>query len=174
MRNLVRALPWIGAVFFGALIPALVVTVLLADFTLFPVAFIITLGHAIVFGLPVALLYRELRWTRLSAALAGGFLIGAIPFSIFEWPIRPNPGERVWINGVITSINGIPTASGWLGYLAFVAVAGGFGAVGGLVFWLTFWSSGALKIAEPAALVPSARGRVGSDLTDGGHRNRQN
>jgi hypothetical protein len=142
-------LPWVGAVLTGAFAPALVASVLLADLTILPGAAIITLIFAVFLGLPVALLYRVKRWTRLSETLTGGFLIGAVPFSIADWPVHRSPGEMSSIGGVATSLNGIPTLAGWLQYLAFdVAAAGGLGALGALAFWLTLRLFGALNPAD--------------------------
>jgi hypothetical protein len=142
-------LPWVGAVLAGAFAPALVASVLLADLTILPGVAIVTLTFAVLLGLPVALLYRVQRWTRLSSALAGGFLVGAVPFSFADWPVHRSPGEMASIGGVTTSINGIPTLAGWLQYLAFdVAAAGGLGALGAFAFWLTLRLSGALNLAD--------------------------
>jgi hypothetical protein len=147
-------LAWVGAVLAGVFVPALVASVLLADLTLLPGVATITLIYTVLLGLPVALVYRRMRWTRLSAALAGGFLIGAVPLSIADWPLHRSPGEMTTIgagtsNGVVTSINGIPTLAGWLQYLAFdVAAAGGLGALGAFAFWLTLRLSGVLNLAD--------------------------
>jgi hypothetical protein len=62
-------LPWIAAVLFGALAPALIVSGVSADIRILPLAFAVTLGHSVILGLPVALFFRTKRWTRLSAAL---------------------------------------------------------------------------------------------------------
>jgi hypothetical protein len=62
-------LPWIAAVLFGALAPALIVSGVSADIRILPLAFAVTLGHSVILGLPVALFFRAKRWTRLSAAL---------------------------------------------------------------------------------------------------------
>jgi hypothetical protein len=138
--NISRIWPWICAFLFGALAPAVIVACLF-DFAFFPIAFAITLGHAIILGLPVALLYRAKQWRRLDATLAASFLIGAIPAGIATWPTDSSPATK-------TSIAGIPDISaveGWIGYFEGLAFFGGFGAVGGLVFWITLQRFGVLK-----------------------------
>jgi len=120
--------PWIAAALFGALVPAVIVAGLLQDVRLLPAAFAITLGHAVIFGLPIALLFRARRWTRLSAVLASAFLVGAIPL------------------GLPTSLRG-PPAEGladWLAEIWPVWAFGLLGAIGGFVFWLTLRSCGLL------------------------------
>jgi hypothetical protein len=142
--SIARIWPWICAFLLGALAPAVVVACLMGIWA-FPLAFAITLGHAIILGLPVALLYRAKRWTRLEATLAGSFLIGAIPRSILNWPTDFSPGTT-------TSIAGIPditAVQGWIDYFEGFAVFGGFGAVGGLVFWITLQRFGILKKTGP-------------------------
>jgi hypothetical protein len=47
-------LPWVAAVLFGALAPALVVAGLSENIYVLPLAFTITLGHALILGLPVS------------------------------------------------------------------------------------------------------------------------
>src|ERR1700710_389909 len=138
--NIARILPWICGFLFGALAPAVIVTWFMG-ITFFPFAFAITLGHAIILGLPVVLLYRAKQWKRLDATLAASFLIGAIPAGMATWPTDSSPATK-------TSIPGIPDISaveGWIGYFEGLAFFGGFGAVGGLVFWITLQRFGVLK-----------------------------
>jgi len=79
--------PWVAAVLFGALVPALIVAGFSAEIMVLPWAFAITLGHSLILGLPIALVYRAIRWTHLTAAIAGGFLIGAVPGGLLAWPV---------------------------------------------------------------------------------------
>ncbi len=112
-------LAWVAAVLLGALVPAFVVALVIGKMQLLPVAFAVTLAQVVLLGLPVALIYRAKRWTRLSAVLAGAFLIGAIPNFLTSWSDFP-------------------------AYLPSVAATGALGAVGGLVFWLTLKVCGRL------------------------------
>lgn len=139
--RVVHALPWVGAVLFGALAPGLVVAGLSGDIRLLPLAFAVTLGHSLILGLPIALLYRAMRWTRLTASIAGGFLIGAIPGGLVAWPVSLALRTTASVNGVPTIIDGVPTLAGWLQFFGFVGLLGGLGATGAIVFWLIIrWS----------------------------------
>ena len=154
--------PWIAAVLLGALVPALIVTGLSADIRILPLVFAVTLAHAVILGLPVALFYRAKRWTRLSAVLVGAFLIGAIPFGILSWPTGSG---SAWVDGIPTIVNGIPTLAGWLGYLRSQAILGGFGATGGFVFWLTLRNCGLLGLADRGQATPTPhQSRIGIAL----------
>ena len=55
---------WIAALLLGALVPAVAFCAALRDLTFLHVAFAITLAHALVLGLPAALLFRAMRWRR--------------------------------------------------------------------------------------------------------------
>jgi hypothetical protein len=79
-RNGVKRLAgWIAATLLGAIVPAALVAVALGSVGVLAPAFALTLGHAVVLGLPAALLYRRLNWRSPAYALAGGLVIGAVP-----------------------------------------------------------------------------------------------
>src|SRR5262249_55384925 len=83
-------------------------------------------------------------------------LIGAIPVGLFAWPKNyPSLKTTASVDGVPTIIDGVPTLAGWLGYLQTLGMFAAFGAVGGLVFWLTLRWSGVLTDADPDAAKPS-------------------
>jgi hypothetical protein len=130
--------PWVAATLFGALAPALIYAGLEQDVRVLPLAFIVTLAHAVILGLPVALLYRAKRWTRLSAVLVGAILIGIIPQSFFATATR---------------------------ILQSVVITGALGAVGGFMFWLTLKSCGLLALSDGGATksTPTQR-RIGAAL----------
>jgi len=102
--------PWVAAILFGALAPALIVAGLSANPMILPLAFAVTLGHSVVLGLPAALLYRAKRWTRLSATIPGAFLIGAIPAGLITWPMNPLMRTTASVDGVATIIDGVRQA----------------------------------------------------------------
>jgi hypothetical protein len=118
--NIARIYPWICAFLFGALAPALLAVCFLG-IAFFPLVFGITVGHALILGLPVALLFCAKLWTGLVAALAASFLIGAIPVGIWAWPVDFSPGTSASVDGIPTVVVGIPTATGWLHYCGFSA-----------------------------------------------------
>src|ERR1700712_3780566 len=107
---------WIAACLLGALAPALILAGLSENLNVLPIAFIVTLAHCILLGVPVAIWFRSRQWKRLGATLVGAGLIGAIPLGIFSMST---------------------TSAGWVDYLESLAMLGSLGAVGGLVFWLT-------------------------------------
>lgn len=139
---------WIGATLLGALVPAAIVSITMLGSTKFLVlalfAFAVTLGHALILGLPVALLYRAKRWHRLDVTVVTGFLIGVVPIGAFSWPVTNSSNSTVRFNGTLLSVDGVPTLAGWLEFLCSLGMLGNLGAVGALVFWLTLRWSGAL------------------------------
>jgi hypothetical protein len=151
--------PWTAAILLGALAPAMIVAGLSANIVVLPMAFGITIAHSIVLGLPAALLYRAKQWKRVSAAMIGAALIGAIPVGLFAWPINPSLRTTASVDGVTTIIDGIPTLAGWLGYLKLLGMFGSLGAAGGLVFWLTLRGAGVLTVTDLGPVKPTRRQR---------------
>lgn len=148
------AFAWVGAILLGALVPAAIFSVTLGGpgfLALWLATFAVTLAHALVLGLPIALLYRAKRWQWPGLAVATGFLIGATPIGVFAWPVRSASNSSSWANGVLVSVDGIPTLAGWLDFLRFLSMFGGLGAVGALAFWLTLRWSGALDEAPQSS-----------------------
>lgn len=144
-------LAWIGAILLGALIPAALVSLTLGGpghLALSLFAFVVTLGHALILGLPLGLLYRAKRWHRPDLAIATGFLIGAIPMGVLIWPVQHRPGSSTRVNGVLVSVDGIPTLAGWLDFLRLLGIFGALGAAGALTFWLVLRWAGALDDAS--------------------------
>src|SRR5262245_24200931 len=127
VQAMANTFPWIAAVLLGALAPALIVAGLSADIRILPLVFAVTLAHAVILGLPVALFYRISRWTRLSAVLVGAFLIGAIPLGILTLPLDS------YLRGVAEAEGVTPTIglAGWLFALRPAVTFGALGAVGG-------------------------------------------
>jgi hypothetical protein len=139
-----RISAWLAALLFGALAPAALFAGLGHNVRVLPIAFLVTLGHAVILGVPAALLFRYEQWTGLVGTMAAGFLIGAIPVGILDWPMQPGSGFTSSSGGVPTSVDGMPTWAGWLEYLELAGGFGLLGALGALAFWLTLKAGGAL------------------------------
>jgi len=142
------AFAWIGALLLGALVPTVIVSLPFWSAEALVVILAFSLAHALVLGLPIALVYRAKRWQWPGLAVATGFLIGAVPIGVFTWPVRNEPRSTSWANGVLVSVDGIPTLAGWLDFLRILGVFGGLGAAGALAFWLTLRWAGALDDAS--------------------------
>lgn len=84
------------------------------------------------------------------SCITGGAIVGAVPGGLLSWPFRPGNGTRSSFNGVVTIVDGIPTAAGWLAYIQFLAFLGAFGALAGFVFWLALKLGGCGRRATPA------------------------
>jgi hypothetical protein len=91
----------------------------------------VTLGHAVLFGLPTALYFRRRRWTHVLAAVAGGFVVGALPIGLF-------------LAGS-TLFDGSMSARRLLQCLEIAGTGGALGAPGGLAFWLTLRAFGKFR-----------------------------
>ncbi|MBV8837018.1 MAG: hypothetical protein JO000_10785 [Alphaproteobacteria bacterium] len=79
-------------------------------------AFLVALVHALIIGVPIALVYRACGWRNLIAVAVGGLLIGVLPYALFALLMLS------------------PVA---LTDFKLIALFGGYGALGALVFWLT-------------------------------------
>src|SRR5438874_3891425 len=112
-----RAAKWLVALLLGAIAPAALVAFARGSAGIFAPAAAITLGHAVILGMPVALLYRRLRWRSPAFALAGGFVIGALPSGLYFWPVDPRRGTSAWSGTTQTLVDGVPTWAGWVEYL---------------------------------------------------------
>jgi hypothetical protein len=135
---------WLAAILLGALVPALVFAAFTQNLQLLPITLGVTLAHAVVLGLPVALLFRAKHWMRLAPILAGAFLVGTFPGGFLAL-LSMGGTMSASVDGLPTIVNGIPTVVGWKQYGMVVGTLGGLGAVGGFIFWLT------LKIGSPTA-----------------------
>ena len=108
-----------------------------------PFIFGIALGHAVVLGLPLFLLFRTKGWVNFYSSTISGFVIGAIPGGVVSWPSRyTGPGSFSSVDGVPTMIDGVPTLAGWMNYVELLLVLGSLGALSGLVFWLVLQFAG--------------------------------
>jgi len=91
----------------------------------------ITVGHAVLLGLPTALYFRHRGWTHVLAAIAGGFLVGAIPIGVLT------------VGSIV--VGGMASPSKLMKGLEVVGTVGGLGAPGGLAFWLTLRAAGQFR-----------------------------
>lgn len=154
MAKLAHSLPWIGAFLLGAIAPAIIVAIVFGSLDTLPLAFGVTLGHAVFLGTPTILVYRAKRWTRFLEACGGGFLIGALPIGILALPMSPTMRTNASVGGVQTMIDGVATAAGWVQYFELLSGLGACGAVGGATFWLILRLCGVLA-PDRAASSPS-------------------
>lgn len=145
-------------------LPALVDRSLGQSLQILPPALGATLGHAIILGLPCFFILDSRRRVNLFSAITVGFAVGALPFGIFVGILASLPvgNTSSWTNGVPTVVNGVRTLAGWIelfGALIYAGLFGLFGALAGLVFWLTLkaWGWRAAP-AEMATSLPE-RGR---------------
>ena len=94
-------------------------------------ALAITVGHAVLFGLPAALYCRRRGWTRVPGAITGGFLVGAAPIGVLL------VGSTV--------LDGTLTASNLMKCAEVAGTGGALGVPGGLAFWLTLRAFGEFR-----------------------------
>jgi hypothetical protein len=103
-------------------------------------ALLLALAHVVLLGIPVVLLLQRLWRISWTSSVLAGWVIGSLPTAVWAWPLRhAQRGVTAsdW-NGhalVATLVNGVPTWAGWMQYARLVALAGAFGAVGGVAFW---------------------------------------
>lgn len=136
MSRLLRLAPaWGAGLLWGAFVPAAVVAAVMLTPYFLPFAIGITIAHALVLGLPVALLFMWRRWTRLVPALVAGFVIGLLPITIFSWPPE--------------IVNIKESALMALGF-------GALGSIGAATFWFVLRACGALSPEGPPSLRPGA------------------
>ena len=110
--------------------PSFLVVFLLACF--------VTYTHAIVLGLPAALLLGRARPLGLWRVLGAAFLIGVLPFGAFNLyhELTMSPGAGYTANDVVLREDGRLTGAGLANLAAGILQCGVLGAVAGLVWWL--------------------------------------
>jgi hypothetical protein len=84
----------------------------------FAFTFLIALGHATFFGMPLFLIGKSREWVSLASCVVAGGAVGALPIGVLTWPA--DAGFAV---------------DGWSAYLQPLLYFGLFGALGGLGFW---------------------------------------
>jgi len=93
-------------------------------------------AFVVVLGVPAYFLLRKLNAVRWWSTVATGFILGAVPYTIFAWPLQyAELHSSSTVDGVQTMIDGIPTAAGWIQFTSAALFFGACGAVGALAFW---------------------------------------
>ena len=128
---------WALATVLGSVFAAVLAAGSFEDVKAFGPAVVVTAAHAVIFGVPAALLFYNRKWTSPWAALAGGFVIGVVPIEVYLELSDISSGVNTWSSSGPTMVNGVRTWSGWMEHIQFMAVLGGFGAGGAFAFWLT-------------------------------------
>jgi hypothetical protein len=139
------------ALLFAGLAPALVMAALwhtaeIAPF-IFTFTFAIALGHAVLLGLPLFLVFRSKGWINVATCVAFGFAVGALPDGVLTWPMQHFVlYTSASVDGGPTMPERIITAAEWISYIKPVIYCGSLGALGGLVFWvIVLWSGSSGK-----------------------------
>ena len=163
------------ALLFAGLAPALVMaarwhTAEIGPFT-FTFTFAIALGHAILLGLPLFLVFRSVSWINVTTCIALGFVVGAAPVGVLTWPMQyPELHSGESVVGVPTIIGNAIWTIGWTGYIKPLIYFGSFGALGGFAFWAALTWSGTFEsdffnppITRPARNKATTAGITGED-----------
>ncbi len=104
-------------------------------------AVLIAGAHVAFLGVPSFLLLQWKNAVTWWTPIALGFLLGCLPLAILSWPHSDSGSSAShWQDGrmVATVIDGVPTKDGWIEYAQGIAAMGGYGALGGVAFWLVW------------------------------------
>jgi hypothetical protein len=124
--------------------------------TAFAFTFAIALGHAVLFGLPLFLVFRSKGWVNVMTCVVFGFFVGAVPAGALTWPMQHLKLLTITsVDGVPTIINGVIIAAGWVSYVKPLIYFGSLGALGGFAFWVALIWSG--TVGRAAAAVDRSR-----------------
>ncbi len=149
------AFAFFAAALAGAAAPAVLFGLLTASARLIPIAFLVALVHTLFLGLPTAALLWRTKGLHFALAVLLGFALGSVGIAVFAFDVGSTTTSS--IGGVPAIVDGTRTAAGWVGYLRTVAAFGGYGALGGAVFWLWLRWADLPRLHEPA---DSARDRT--------------
>jgi len=101
------------------------------------ICLVISAAYVVALGIPAYALLRWRKAIRWWSTIAMGFLLGVIPPAVLFWPLRYGELKTTSsFNGAQTMIDGMPTAAGWMQYLAGITSFGALGGVGAFAFWL--------------------------------------
>jgi SAM-dependent methyltransferase len=124
---------------FSGLAPALLMTAIWSVPGVAPMVFSFTLaialGHAVLLGLPIFLIFQSRGWGSATASIVLGFAIGAVPAGILSFPVSGFAlCASAWAGGTPASSDGLNTAALLVGYVQPLMYFGLLGALGGIVF----------------------------------------
>jgi hypothetical protein len=134
----------------AGLAPALVMaarwhTAEIAPF-IFTFTFAIALGHALLFGLPLFLVFRSISRINVTTCVVLGFAVGAAPVGVLTWPMQhPELHTSTSFVDVLMIINEAIGTIGWTGYIKPLIYFGSFGALGGFAFWAALIGCGTFE-----------------------------
>jgi hypothetical protein len=104
-------------------------------------------GIVLLLGVPAYFLLRWLKAVTWWSTTGTGFLLGAMPASIFTWPASSS-NFSASVNGIPTVVNGVPTFEGWVQFLYGSFAIGLLGTAGAFGFWL-IWRRIPNKALQP-------------------------
>lgn len=138
------------ALLLAAIAPALVMAALWHTTDVAPCIFIFTfafaLGHAVLLGLPLFLVFRSMSWINVTACVVLGFAVGAAPVGVLTWPMQyPELHTSASVVDVPMIINNAIGTIGWTDYIKPLIYFGSFGALGGFAFWAALTWSGTFE-----------------------------
>ena len=116
------------------------------------------LGHAVLPGLPLVLVFRLNGWVNVMSCVALGFAVGAVPAGVLTWPMEhPELHTSASVDGVPTPITGVITSTGWFSDVKTLIYFGSLGALGGFAFWVALiWFGTCGKTAEAIDRSPAS------------------
>lgn len=119
---------------------------------------IISMAHVLLLGLPAYALLRR-RIKRWWSVLLAGFVLAAIPFAFYSWPLESSAKYKssLIVNGTPMIVDGIPTVAGWVQYAQGVTLFGGCGVLSALAFWLVWRHRRLTQAHEPDGSISSDR-----------------
>ena len=124
------------AVPIAALVPTVALVLFIPSIPIALIAYFYTLALGTFVGLPMFIIAQFWLKTSVFSTAIIGFITGALPVAIITWPPRFSvlqPNQNV--DGIITTINGVPTFMGWLHFAKGILPLGVLGALSGIVFF---------------------------------------
>ena len=120
--------------------PALLMTAIWYDpriaLTVFSCTLAVALGHAVLLGLPIFLIFQSRGWGSAAASVVLGFAIGAVPAGILSFPVSGFAHfASAWAGGTPTLTLVPSTAALCVDYILPLIYFGLLGALGGIAFW---------------------------------------
>jgi hypothetical protein len=102
---------------------------------------IVAYAHAILLGIPIAVVLFRMRRLSLAHVLGAAFLIGAVPFAAWTLytEVTMPPGISYVSNLEMLRVDGQLTRKGWVSIIDSIVMTGLLGMVTGLTWW---WISG--------------------------------